>query len=294
MINSLEILSDITIHSKYAKYLAVKQRRETWEEIVTRNMEMHLKKFPELSIEIEHAYEFVYDKKILPSMRSMQFAGKSIEINPARIYNCCYLPINDYRSFSETMFLLLGGTGVGYSVQKHHVEQLPEIHKPTRTRRYLIGDSIEGWADSVKVLLKSYFGMCSKPIFDYSDIREKGALLVTSGGKAPGPEPLKECLFKIEQVLDRKQNGDKLTPLECHDILCHCANAVLAGGIRRAAMIAGFSHDDEDMLTCKFGNWWELNEQRGRANNSVILMRHQLNKDEFKALWSKIEASGSG
>lgn len=290
----LDILSEITIYNKYARYIAPLNRRETWEEIVTRNMEMHIRKFPHLAVEIKNAYDFVYDKKILPSMRSMQFAGKPIEMNPARLYNCCYIPITDYRAFSETMFLLLGGTGVGYSVQKHHVEQLPEIHKPTRSRRYLIGDSIEGWADAVKALMKSYFGLNSKPIFDFSDIREKGAVLVTAGGKAPGPDPLKECLFKIEMILNSKNNGDKLTPLECHDILCYCANAVLAGGIRRAAMIAGFSHDDEEMLTCKFGNWWELNEQRGRANNSVILLRHQLKKDEFKNLWSKIEASGSG
>lgn len=293
-INTLEILSDITVYNKYAKYIPSQNRREDWNEIVTRNMEMHLKKFPQLTTEIEEVYEYVYNKKILPSMRSMQFAGKSIEINPTRLYNCCYLPINDYRSFSETMFLLLGGTGVGYSVQKHHIDQLPEIHKPTRFRRFLIGDSIEGWADAVKALMKSYFGKASKPVFDFSDIRAKGALLVTAGGKAPGPEPLKECLFKIELILERRNNGEKLSPIECHDILCHIANAVLAGGIRRAAMIAGFSLDDEEMLTCKFGNWWELNEQRGRANNSVILLRHELNKEVFKNLWSKIEASGSG
>lgn len=293
-INTLEILSEITIYSKYAKFLPEKERRETWNEIVTRNMEMHLKKFPQLVTEIEEAYDLVYDKKILPSMRSMQFAGKPIEINPARIYNCCYLPINDYRSFSEAMFLLLGGTGVGYSVQKHHVEQLPEIRKPSKSRRFLIADSIEGWADAVKALMKSYFGLSSKPVFDFSDIRPKGALLVTAGGKAPGPDPLKECLFKIEQLLNNKQDGSKLTTLECHDILCHCANAVLAGGIRRAAMIAGFDIDDEDMLTCKFGNWWELNEQRGRANNSAVLLRHKITKEQFMNLWSKIEASGSG
>lgn len=291
--NPINILSDIIVYNKYAKYLPDKLRRETWNEIVTRNMEMHLKKFPELEQEIRDAYYYVYNKKILPSMRSMQFAGKPIEINPARLYNCCYLPIDDYRAFSETMFLLLGGTGVGYSVQKQHVEKLPVINKPTKHRRFLIADSIEGWADSVKVLMKSYFGLSSKPLFDYSDIRKKGSLL-SSGGKAPGAEPLKECLFKIEQILDRKEDGSKLSTIECHDILCHLSNAVLAGGIRRSAAIAGFSADDEDMFTCKFGNWWELNEQRGRANNSVILEREALTKEYFLNLWSKIEASGSG
>jgi ribonucleoside-diphosphate reductase alpha chain len=141
---SNKILSDIIVHMKYAKYLPELQRRETWEEIVTRNMSMHLKKFPELESEIRDAYSFVFEKKVLPSMRSMQFAGKSIEINPARLFNCSALPIDDYRAFSEIMFLLLGGSGVGYSVQKHHVEKLPEIRKPRSKRRYLIGDSIEG------------------------------------------------------------------------------------------------------------------------------------------------------
>jgi ribonucleoside-diphosphate reductase alpha chain len=189
---------------KYAKYIPELQRRETWEELVTRNKEMHLKKYPNLADEIEAAYKFVYDKKVLPSMRSLQFGGKPIEISPNRIYNCAYLPIDDWRSFGEVMFLLLGGTGVGYSVQKHHVGQLPEIRKPNaeRERRYLIADSIEGWADAVKVLMKSYFQGGSKLKFDFSDIRPKGARLVTSGGKAPGAQPLKECLIKVQG--DRK------------------------------------------------------------------------------------------
>jgi ribonucleoside-diphosphate reductase alpha chain len=227
-------------------------------------------------------------------MRSMQFAGKPVEINPVRLFNCSFLHIDDYRAFSEVMFLLLSGTGVGYSVQFDHVEKLPVICKSYKTRRFLVNDSIEGWADAVKALMKSYFGLSSKPIFDFSDIRPKGAKLITSGGKAPGAGPLKECLFKIEQILENKNNGERLTPLECHDILCYEANAVLAGGIRRAAMIALFSFDDEDMLSCKFGNWWELNEQRGRSNNSATILRDRVSEEEFKALWKKIELSGSG
>jgi len=156
---SNQILSEITVYMKYAKYLPELNRRESWEELVTRNMNMHIKKYPALQEEIETAYQFVYDKKVLPSMRSLQFGGKPIEISPNRIYNCAYLPIDDHRAFGEAMFLLLGGTGVGYSVQKHHVDALPEIRKPNpkKTRRYLIADSIEGWADAVKVLVKSYF-----------------------------------------------------------------------------------------------------------------------------------------
>jgi len=294
---SKKILSELTVHMKYAKYVPEVSRRETWKELVTRNMNMHIKKYPSLEGEIREKYKLVFDKKVLPSMRSLQFGGKPIEISPNRVYNCAYLPIDHTDAFSETMFLLLGGTGVGYSVQKHHVEKLPELKKPSsgRTRRYLISDSIEGWADSIKILLESYFGSkSSAPVFDFSDIRPKGARLVTSGGKAPGPQPLKDCLHNIKKVLDAKVDGSKLTPIETHDIVCYIADAVLAGGIRRAALIALFSADDEEMISCKSGNWWETNPQRGRANNSAVLMRHRITKDYFLDLWKRIELSGAG
>lgn len=293
---SNEILSEITVFTKYAKYLPKLNRRETWEELITRNKSMHVKKFPKLKKEIEEAYKLVYDKKVLPSMRSLQFAGKSIEISPSRLYNCAYLPIDDVRAFGETMFLLLGGTGVGYSVQKHHVECLPEISKPNtkRHKRFLISDNIEGWADAVKVLIKGYFVGGPTVDFDFSDIRQKGARLITSGGKAPGPQPLKECLIKIQGILDAKENGDKLSPIEVHDIICHIADAVLAGGIRRAALISLFSADDEEMIACKAGSWWENNPQRGRANNSAALLRHKVTKEFFLDLWKRIELSGAG
>jgi ribonucleoside-diphosphate reductase alpha chain len=257
---------------------------------------MHQKKYPQLKDEIEKVYKFVYDKKVLPSMRSLQFGGKPIEISPNRIYNCAYLPVDDWRAFGEIMFLLLGGTGVGYSVQKHHVEKLPRIHKPNadRERRYLVSDSIEGWADAVKALIKTYFVSGSSLRFDYSDIRPKGARLITSGGKAPGAEPLRICVEKIRAILDNKKDGDQLTPLEVHDIVCHIADAVLAGGIRRAALISLFSADDDEMISCKFGAWWELNPQRGRANNSAVLLRSKVSEEFFKSLWKKIELSNAG
>jgi ribonucleoside-triphosphate reductase len=294
---STRILSDITVYMKYAKYVPELNRRETWEELVTRNVNMHIKKYPKLTEEIQEAYKFVFEKKVLPSMRSMQFAGKPIEISPNRVYNCAYLPIDSIDSFSETMFLLLGGTGVGYSVQKHHVEKLPVINKPypKRTRRFLIGDSIEGWADAIKVLMKSYMnGGGSRVEFDYSDIRPKGSRLVTSGGKAPGPQPLKECILKLTGILEQKETGDSITTLEAHDMVCHIADAVLAGGIRRAALISLFSADDDQMIGCKSGNWWELNAQRGRANNSAVLMRHKITKEFFMDLWKRVELSGAG
>lgn len=352
------ILSDITAFLKYSKYNTELKRRETWNEIVDRNKLMHTTKFPNIKDEIEHVYRYVYDKKILPSMRSMQFAGKPIDINNVRIYNCAYLPIDDHRCFSEIMFLLLSGTGVGYSVQSHHIDKLPEIKIPTKDKRYLIGDSIEGWADSVRILIKAYLTGGAKPIFDARDVRTKGARLVTAGGKAPGPEPLLECLSQIENILKRKQNGDKLSTEECHDIICHIADAVLSGGIRRAALIALFDMDDESMLNCKSSNikskiisknyiqytdgsglqidhdvmnltieqngiiyknviirrdknsdlfwdleqynrdetlgWWVCNPQRGRANNSAMILRHKIKKNEFITLWKKVEESNSG
>jgi len=283
---------------KYAKYIPELNRRETWDELVTRNKNMHQKKYPDLAEQIENVYKLVYEKKILPSMRSLQFGGKPIEISPNRVYNCAYLPIDHADSFSEVMFLLLGGTGVGYSVQKHHVEKLEPVNKPytKRTRRFLIGDSIEGWADAIKVLIKSYLGerRSSRIEFDYSDIRPKGALLVTSGGKAPGPQPLKECIVKIIGVLDSKEDGDTLSTIEVHDIVCHIADAVLAGGIRRAALISLFSADDDQMISCKSGNWWETNPQRGRANNSACLMRHKITEEFFMDLWKRVELSNAG
>ena len=294
---SQKILSDLTVYMKYAKYIPELERRETWEELVTRNMNMHIKKYPQIAGEIVDVYQYVFDKKVLPSMRSMQFGGKPIEISPNRIYNCAYLPIDHLDAFSEAMFLLLGGTGVGYSVQKHHVEKLPEIRKPNpnRTRRFLVGDSIEGWADAIKVLMKSYFGEhLSTPDFDFSDVRPKGAQLVTSGGKAPGPQPLKDCLHKLKGMLDAKEDGEKMTPIEVHDMVCHIADAVLAGGIRRAALISLFSADDHEMIACKSGAWWETNPQRGRANNSAALVRHKITKEFFMDLWKRVEASGAG
>lgn len=291
----LKSLSEIVTFDKYAKYIPSLKRRETYDEIVTRYLMMMIEKYPHLSEDISKKGQYIYEKKILPSMRALQFAGPAIKKNEARIYNCAFLPIDDYRSFSEIMFLLLGGTGIGYSVQFADIEKLPEIRKPIKGQKFLIADNIEGWADSVKHLIGSYLGYRNtKPRFDFSDIRSKGSRLVTAGGKAPGPEPLKKCLFNIEQILERKNDGEKLSSLEIHDIVCYIADAVLAGGIRRAALISLFSADDEAMLTCKYGNWWELNPQRGRANNSAVLLRHRINKDFFLKLWNKVELSNSG
>jgi len=316
-LNTQQILSDVVVYTKYAKYLPNLKRRETWSEIVDRYLQMMIKRYGtdsdrdllELKLDgvassLEYSSfiqelilngQYLYQKKVLPSMRALQFAGPAMEKNEARGYNCSYMPMDDYRAFSELMFLLLGGTGAGYSVQYHHVEKLPGIQQPTKRAKYLIGDSIEGWSDAVKQLMKAYFGITKvAPRFDYSDIREKGARLVTAGGKAPGPEPLRIALTHIESILSQKGNGDNLTPFEVHRICCLIADAVLAGGIRRAALIALFSMDDKVMATCKYGQWWEKYPELGRANNSATILRNRVKKGEFDTFWKMIVDSNSG
>ncbi|HRC95277.1 MAG TPA: hypothetical protein PK317_00610, partial [Coprothermobacter proteolyticus] len=292
---SQSILSDITIFNKYAKYIPEIRRRETWEEICERNMVMHVRKFPDQKEIIKKVYkEFVMTKKVLPSMRSMQFGGRPIELSNNRMFNCAYVAADAPAAFWESMFLLLGGSGVGYSVQKQHVDKLPIVLCPSnKQRRFLVGDSIEGWADAVKVLIRAYFEGKADPVFDFRDIRPKGAKLITSGGKAPGPDPLRLCLDKLRSVMNNAC-GRKLTPLECHDMMCHIADAVLSGGIRRAALISLFSIDDDDMMSCKSGDWWELNPQRGRANNSVVLDRKTVTEEQFGKIWERVRLSGSG
>ena len=294
---SQQILSDITVYMKYARYIPERGRRETWDEIISRNKIMHYEKYkhvPEIRSVIDEAYRCVSDKKVLPSMRSLQFGGDAVIQTPVRMFNCSYIAADDYRVFNETMFLLLAGCGVGFSVQRHHINKLPPVFKPTKRRRYLIADSIEGWADAVKALVKAY--LCGKtlPNFDYRDIRPKGSPIKTSGGRAPGPEPLHDCLHNMQKVLDRKTDGERLTTLEVYDLMCYLADAVLAGGIRRSAMIALFDHDDEAMLTSKFGDWWELNPQRARCNNSVVFHRNHVQKCEFDEVWKRVKASGCG
>jgi ribonucleoside-diphosphate reductase alpha chain len=291
-----EILSKLVIHNKYSRYLPDKKRRETWNEIVDRNVEMHVDKFPEHEDIIRDAFEFVREKKVLPSMRASQFAGKPIQKNPSRIFNCSFIPIDDIEAFSEAMFLLLGGTGVGYSVQYHHVRQLPNIQKSTKEQRYLISDDIIGWSDAIKELMRAYLDptKTTMPKFDYSDIRPKGSRLVTAGGKAPGPEPLRKCIENVKSILEKKENGEGLTTLEVHDIVCYIADAVLAGGIRRAALICLFSFDDEKMRKAKAGEWWKDNPQRGRANNSAVAIRSRITKEDFHKLWEDIKEGGSG
>lgn len=291
-----QALADITVFNKYARFDHSLNRRENWSEIVTRNMNMHKTKYPHMSNKIEDVYkEFVYTKKVLPSMRSLQFGGKPILMAENRIFNCAYMPAESTKFFSELMFLLLGGTGVGYSVQARHISKLPKIKAPESDNeyKYQIQDSIVGWSDAVKVVCKAFFNAGTLPVFDYRDIREKGADLITTGGQAPGPDPLRICIENMIPIF-RSAVGRRLKPVEVHDLACIIADAVLAGGIRRAAMICLFDRFDEEMLTCKSGEWWKSHPARARANNSAVLPRGEVTEQEFKLLMKRVEQSGCG
>ena len=289
-------LADITVFNKYARFNHNAGRRESWTEIVNRNAEMHKTKYPGIAEDIDTVYKnFVHTKKVLPSMRSLQFGGRPILMAENRIFNCAYAPAESTRFFSELMFLLLGGTGMGYSVQARHVNKLPKIKTPESDKEYKfqVQDSIVGWSDAVKVVCKAFFNAGTLPIFDYRDIREKGAELITTGGQAPGPEPLRICINNLEVIL-RKAIGRSLRPLEVHDMACVIADAVLAGGIRRAAMISLFDRDDEEMLSCKAGEWYINHPARARSNNSAVLPRDEVTQAEFSQLMKRIEESGCG
>ena len=285
------ILSDITVWNKYAKWIPETGRRENWQDLCERNMAMHIRKYPQLKEEIKKVYkEFVFTKKVLPSMRSLQFGGRPIELSNNRMFNCAFLPVDHSDAFSETMFLLLGGSGVGYSVQNRHIDQLPSVLGPKdKQRRFLVGDSIEGWADAVKVLVEAFFKGKSDPLFDYRDIRKKGARLITSGGKAPGPDPLRACIEHLREILISAV-GRKLRPIEAHDMMCHIADAVLSGGIRRAAMIALFDKHDSEMLTCKgqlLVDDWELEsrEEHGYTSFHGFCLYKGKRKDIILSEW---------
>lgn len=314
---SNKIASDITINTKYAKHRPDLDRRETWDEICDRKEWCLIKKYPSLSHKITKAMKFERQLKVLGSMRMAQFAGVPVERNHSRVYNCAFHSAKDIEFFSNTMFLLLGGSGVGYSVQHRHIDQLPPIQEPlmkagkTSVRKFLVSDTIEGWADAIKVLMNHYLKGTYKPKFDFSDIREKGMPLITAGGKAPGPEPLRTSLSRMQGVLDGKEVGQKLSSTEVSDLCCFIADSVYSGGIRRAAMICLFDMTDEGMLGYKAGAYWDTNPHRARVNVSAVAMRketsdicidsswenkinHATTKEQYNDFWKFVENSGTG
>jgi len=306
--SALQELQNYTFVSKYARWLETKNRRETWKEAVERVKEMMHTKYASCDISeyIDWAYDMMYKKKVLGSQRALQFGGEPILKRHAKIYNCTSSYCDRLRFFQECFWLLLCGSGTGFSVQKHHVSKLPTLEHNViddQGTKYVIEDNIEGWADALGVLLSSYF---SKPIeefkmykntyvvFDYSNIRPKGSTLSSGVGKAPGFEPLQNGLEKIRVLLDRCiANGQKkLRPIDAYDIVMHSSDAVLSGGVRRSASLALFSHDDEEMTKAKTGNWFIDNPQRARSNNSALLLKNETTFEEFETLMQSVKEFG--
>lgn len=307
--SALQELQNYTFVSKYARWIENKNRRETWKEAVERVKDMMHTMYADKNIsdEIDWAYEIMYKKKVLGSQRGLQFGGEPILKRHAKIYNCTSSYCDRLRFFQECFWLLLCGSGTGFSVQKHHVAKLPtlehDIPDNNEGIKYVIEDSIEGWADSLGVLLSSYF---SRPIeefkmyknsyvvFDYSNIRPKGSDLSSGVGKAPGFEPLQNGLEKIRTLLDRciKNGQKKLRPIDAYDIVMHSSDAVLSGGVRRSASLALFSHDDEEMAKAKTGNWYIENPQRARSNNSALLLKDETTFEEFQTLMESVKEFG--
>jgi ribonucleoside-diphosphate reductase alpha chain len=288
-----DAISDYTHVAKYAKYHEDWKRRETYHETVHRDHRMHLDRFaplgPDFGKLIDSAFSAVHRKEVLPSMRSMQFGGPAVEKHNARMYNCCFTHINRPDVFSKIFYLLLCGCGVGYSVQLQHVDALPMLKTINRKRvtHWTVKDSIEGWGDAVEMLMQSFFMTGDWIEFNYSEIRPEGAPLKTSGGKAPGHLGLRDALERIRTILLAAQ-GRRLSPLECHDILCHLSVAVLSGGIRRSAMICLFSPEDTEMVYCKAKGRYDpgkgVNEQRQQANNSAVFLRDKVDESMFRRI----------
>lgn len=353
-IDFLEEISNFTFASKYARYDEKEKRRETWEEAVDRLEKMHLKKFNWLQKEdldeIRWAFDRVREKLVAPSMRSLQFGGKAIEAHEARIFNCCVRHIDSIRAFAESFYLLLCGCGLGIGLSTRFLGRLPNLvdagDKTGTVVTYSVTDSIEGWADSMEALLMCYFKNTAytgrKIVFDYSKIRKKGSPLKTGGGKAPGYRGLKQAHQNVKKLLDyiiEECGQHRMKTIDAYDILMHCADAVLSGGIRRSATSVVFELSDEDMMNAKTyfevdkirrfskdeetGNyygqviikkrvyevdlsefeykelkehgkisWHKIEPQRGRSNNSVLLLRDKVTEEQFHAIVEKTKQFG--
>lgn len=299
---SVKALSDYTIYAKYARYNSEKKRRESWEEMVDRVFEMHNKRFKdniainsELKKEIEFAKQQVKKKRVLGAQRILQFGGEPVFKHNAKVFNCSFGYLDRVAAFSEAMYLLLCGCGVGFSVQTKHVAKLPTINMPHNNKFiFKPEDSIEGWAECVRVMVESYFVPESKTVaYDFSNIRPEGAL-IAGQFKAPGSKGLADALEKCRQVFDsRLAKGEKrLHAIDVYDIIMHFSNAVLSGGVRRSATICLFSKEDQEMMTAKTGDWYITNPQRARSNNSVVLIKDTIKEEEFEKIMQSTRQFG--
>ena len=305
-----DMMSQSKFYMGYSRWDDVKGGYETWDESVERVMNMHRQKYaavmtPELEGYIAYAEQAYKDKLVLGAQRALQFGGAQLFQHEARMYNCSVSHCDRAAFFQECMYLLLCGCGVGFSVQKHHVAHLPKLHKryDRKVKVFQVPDTIEGWADAFGVLLSSYFVdggtfpeyKGCQVHFDFSKIRPKGSM-ISGGFKAPGADGLRDALVKCEALLERlvadTTEAVAMPTIVAYDFVMHMSDAVLSGGVRRSATICMFDKDDQDMLTAKTGNWFVDNPQRGRSNNSVMLVRDELTREEWAEIMKSVRDFG--
>ena len=307
-VDTREFLSQTKFYEGYSRFKDGDNRYETWDEAVDRVIDMHDKNYinynNELTTYLEEAREAYKEQRVLGAQRALQFGGEQLMKHQMRMYNCTSSYVNRPEFFGEVFYILLCGAGAGFSVQKHHIKKLPKIQNRTKQAKgYIVEDSIEGWASALDVLMSSFFiGGGKYPeyegrrvYFDLSQIRPKGAY-ISGGFKAPGPNGLRRSLDKIEHllqgiVLDSKE-PIAIKPIDAYDITMHAADAVLSGGVRRSATICLFSPDDELMMNAKTGNWFMENPQRGRSNNSAVIVRDETTPEEFGKIMESVKQFG--
>ena len=305
-----DMMSSSKFYMGYSRWDEVKGGYETWEESVSRVMNMHRQKYasvmtPELEEYIAFAEQAYKDKAVLAAQRALQFGGEQLFKHEARMYNCSVSHCDRATFFQECMYLLLCGCGVGFSVQSHHIAKLPQVHKryEKKVKVFQVPDTIEGWADAFGVLFSSYFVdggsfpeyKGCQVHFDFNKIRPKGAL-ISGGFKAPGPAGLRSALVKCEALLEALVEGKteavSVPTITAYDFVMHMSDAVLSGGVRRSATICMFDKDDELMLKAKTGDWFVDNPQRGRSNNSVMLVRDELSREEWANIMKSVKDFG--
>jgi ribonucleoside-diphosphate reductase alpha chain len=307
-VDTRKFLSETKFYEGYSRYIEDQGRYETWDEAVDRVIDMHdntyNSKSNELAPLLQEARQAYSEQRVLGAQRALQFGGEQLMKHQMRMYNCTSSYADRAEFFGEIFYILLCGAGAGFSVQKHHVKKLPKLTaRNKQAKGYIVEDSIEGWASALDVLMSSYFvGGGKYPeyegrrvFFDLSQIRPKGAK-ISGGFKAPGPEGLRRSLDKIEYllqgiVMDSKESVS-IKPINVYDIAMHAADAVLSGGVRRSATICLFSPDDEEMMTAKTGNWFVDNPQRGRSNNSAVIVRDNTSPEQFGKIMESVKQFG--
>ncbi len=307
-VDTRNFLSQTKFYEGYSRFKEDESRYESWDEAVDRVIDMHDKNYMnnnnELTGYLEEARGAYKEQRVLGAQRALQFGGEQLMKHQMRMYNCTSSYVDRPEFFGEVFYILLCGAGAGFSVQRHHIKKLPKLQNRTKQAKgYIVEDSIEGWASALDILMSSFFvGGGKYPeyegrrvYFDLSQIRPKGAL-ISGGFKAPGPNGLRRSLDKIEHllqgiVLDSKE-PIAIQPIHAYDITMHAADAVLSGGVRRSATICLFSPDDEEMMNAKTGNWFMDNPQRGRSNNSAVIVRDKTTPEQFGKIMESVKQFG--